>query len=373
MQANELRFYLALYFAPGIGARRLIALREYFGSAERAMHASKSELERVQGLGASTATAIIEQRSEMLEQAESQILKVVGSQQIITYFDELYPEQLKSIYDPPAVLFTDGDPALLTCDKGIAVIGSRRITDYGKQSVRTLCTDLVQEGVTVISGFARGIDTAAHTATFEAHGKTIAVLGSGVDVIYPTNNKSFARELVTSGLGLLVSELPHGTPPDARNFPWRNRIVSGLAQGVVIVESDEKGGSMITAALALDQNREVFAFPGDTTRPMSSGPNYLIRESRARLARNATDILSDMGWINTGRPKKSEKRGPRTDLSLFENRIVSVLEESGGPLQIDALAERAEIEVQDMLFHLLQLEFKSVIRQLAGKQFMLLN
>jgi DNA processing protein len=227
--------------------------------------------------------------------------------------------------------------------------------------------------VTVVSGFAKGIDTAAHFATYESGGNTIAVLGSGVDVIYPQTNKQFATDLVSSGRGAIVSELPLGAPPDARNFPWRNRIVSGISKATVIIESELQGGSMITASLALDESRDVFAIPGDIHRPSSAGPNHLIRESRAKLATSADQILSELGWIDRPGMMKRPQSLARTNLTLFENKIVDVLEAAGGPLQIDALAERAGLDVQDILVQLLTLEFKSIVRQMAGKQFMLVG
>ncbi len=373
MQENELRYYLALYFATGVGARRLINIREYFKSAERAFRAAVQELERVPAIGSTTAATLVAQRATGLENADHQLSMLAEGQQIITFFDDAYPEQLRSIYDPPALLYIKGDASLLAAERAVAVIGSRKVTDYGKRLAHTFSEDLVRERVTIVSGFARGVDTIAHRSAHEAGGKTIAVLGSGIDVIYPANNKQFAEELTQAGSGILVSELPLGTPPDARNFPWRNRIVSGLSHAVLVVESDEKGGSMITASLALDQNREVFAIPGDLGRPMSAGTNMLVRESRAKLVRSASDVLLDMGWIVRDRPQRARQRVPRPDLSLFENRIVEVLESAAEPLQIDVLAERSEMEVQYMLVHLLQLEFKSVVRQLAGKQFMLVR
>ena len=373
MQESELRYYLGLYFATGVGARRLINIREYFKDAERAFRAPANELSRVPGIGGTTAASLVEQREAGLENADKQISMLRDDQQIVTFFDDLYPDQLRSIYDPPALLYVQGDVTLLAPERAIAVIGSRKVTDYGKRIAHAFSEGLVRERVTIVSGFARGVDTIAHRSAVEAGGKTIAVLGSGIDVIYPAGNKQFAQELVSSGAGVIVSELQLGTPPDARNFPWRNRIVSGLSHGVLVIESDEKGGSMITASLALDQNREIFAIPGDLGRSMSAGTNMLIRESRAKLVRSAGDLLSDMGWIVRDRPQRAKQREVRTDLSLFENRIVSVLETAAEPLQIDVLSERSEIEVQDMLVHLLQLEFKSVVRQLAGKQFMLVD
>jgi DNA processing protein len=207
---------------------------------------------------------------------------------------------------------------------------------------------------------------------FDAGGTTIAVLGSGVNHIYPASNKSFADKLVESGRGIIVSELPYNAPPDAKNFPWRNRIVSGLSKAVVVIESEEKGGSMITASIALDQNKEIFALPGDISRSTSRGPNLLIRESRAKLFRSAEDVLTDLGWLDTNVHKRAsrKKSAPdRKDLSLFEGKIVGILDDAGEPLHIDIIAERAELEVQVLLVQLLELEFRDIVRQLGGKYF----
>lgn len=370
---EELHAYVTLSLCPGIGARRLLALIGYFQSAERAMQASEQVLQKIEGVGKETAAAIVENRADRAEVAKRQIDKLTEGRALITYFDERYPERLKKIFNPPALLFAEGNADLLMMDKKVAIIGTRRATDYGKRWTRSIAEELARHGVVIVSGFASGIDTHAHVAAFKEGGSTIAVLGSGLDVIYPASNKTFSRELAESDRGLIVSELPFGARPEARNFPWRNRIVSGLSQAIVIVESDEKGGSMITASMALDENREVYAVPGDLDRPTSNGPNLLIRESRARLLRGPKDILADLGWVVNG--ESVQKRNPihRSSLNLFENRIVDVLVASGGPLHIDHIAETSELEVQDLLVHLLGLEFKGVVRQLAGKQFSLIN
>lgn len=373
MDRNDLLCYLALYSVDGIGAKRLLTLVEYFGGAERAFQASRPELERITGLGKVSINSLLKSREEALEFANRQIEKVTEGRAIITYFDPEYPEELKSIYDPPAMLFCEGNIELFTEERKLAVIGTRRITDYGRRVTKEFVETLVANQVLVVSGFARGIDTHAHVAAFEQGGKTIGVLGSGIDVIYPSTNKGFAKEIIQSGRGMIISELPFGSAPDARNFPWRNRIVSGLSKGTFIVESDQQGGSMITASVALDQGRDVFAVPGDITRPMSTGPNYLIRESRAKLVRSAEEIIEELGWLKEQKGKaRAKELKNRMDLNLFERKIVEVLEDASVALQIDALAERAEIEVQDLLVHLLTLEFKGVVRQMAGKQFELL-
>jgi DNA processing protein len=371
MTAQEIEYYIALSHCEGIGSRRLVTLITYFGSAERAFFANKHELTNVPGIGAETADALTQERTASLATARVELSKLDQDTSLLTYFDERYPQQLRDIFNPPALLYARGNIGLLKTERFISVIGTRRATDYGKRWTKTIVEELVRHDITIVSGFAQGIDTQAHVAAFREGGKTIAVLGSGVDVIYPHSNKSFAKHLIEDDRGLVISELAMGAPPDARNFPWRNRIVSGLSKATIIVESDEKGGSMITASMALDENREVFAVPGDLDRPSSAGPNMLIRESRAKLVRSPLDILIDLGWADASGKALNKKPLSRTSFNLFENKVIDVLEAAGGPLHIDNLAERAELEVQDLLVHLLQLEFKGVVRQMAGKQFSL--
>jgi len=373
LELPELTYYLALHFTSGIGSRRLLALMQYFSLAERAYSASPQEIMNVPGFGKETVAEFISGRTDAIEYAKSQLEKLPDDATIITYFDDGYPSDLKSTYSPPPLLYIRGNAELLKSERVIAIVGSRKTSDYGRQAAKDFAEGLVAENVTVVSGFAKGIDTAAHVATYETGGKTIAVLGSGVDVIYPYSNKSFSEALIESGRGAIVSELPLGAKPDARNFPWRNRIVCGMSRATVIIESEVSGGSMITASLALDESRDVFAVPGDITRPSSSGPNQLIRESRAKLAESAQQVLEELGWSSKSGVRKERQPIERGGLTMFESKIVDVLEAAGGPLQIDSLAERAGLDVQDILVQLLNLEFKSIVRQMAGKQFMLVG
>jgi DNA processing protein len=373
LEQSELTYYLALHFTSGIGSRRLVALMEYFKSAERAFHAPLREVLNVPGFGKGTAEALISDRDEAIREAAAQIERLPERTSIITYFDDGYPSDLKATYSPPPLLYVRGNAALLCEERMIAIVGSRKTSDYGRRAAKEFAEELIRERVTIVSGFAKGIDTAAHQAAFEAGGKTIAVLGSGVDVIYPYSNKTFSEELAASDRGAIVSELPLGTKPDARNFPWRNRIVSGLSRATIVIESEVQGGSMITASLALDESRDVFAVPGDIYRSSSSGPNHLIRESRARLASSAAQVLADLGWAGENAIAKQPKIVDRAGLSMFEAKIIDVLEAAGGPLQVDALAERAGLDIQDILVQLLTLEFKSIVRQMAGKQFVLVG
>jgi DNA processing protein len=373
LERSELTYYLALHFTSGIGSRRLIALTQYFSSPERAFNASSAEVMNVPGFGKGTADAFISDRDEAMAEANSQIERLPYDATIVTYFDEGYPEALKNTYSPPPLLFVWGNAQLLQEERMIAIVGSRKTSDYGRLAAKEFAEAMVQEKVTVVSGFAKGIDTVASQSAYANGGKTIAVLGSGIDVIYPSTNKEFARELISSGRGAIISELPLGSAPLAENFPPRNRIVSGLARATIVIESELKGGSMITAMLAFDQDRDVFAVPGDIYRSSSGGPNQLIAENRAKLAANPEQVLTELGWSSRGVPTKQARQIDRNGLTLFETKIVDVLDEAGGPLQVDVLAERAGLEVQDILVQLLQLEFKSVVRQMAGKQFMLVR
>jgi len=370
MERDELLSYLALSLSNGIGPRRLIALYDYFGSAKKILDASPHEITHIPGIGEGIAEALSVDRHLALAEAEDQLARLPEDGCIVTYYDRDYPDSLRTIHPIPPLLFVRGNREILQYEKMIAIVGSRKTTDYGRRNASEFGAAMAKHNVLVVSGFAKGIDSVAQQSAFNEGGKTIAVLGSGVDVIYPSTNNDFANELIESGRGAIVSELPLSTQPLAHNFPARNRIVSGLSRATVVVESERKGGSLITAWFALDQNRDVYAIPGDIYRSSSSGPNLLIQEARAKLATSPEEILMDLGWLD--KPGQIKKQPiDRNSLSLFENKIVDVLESAGGPLQVDQLAERAELEVQDVLVHLLNLEFKSVVRQMAGKQFML--
>jgi DNA processing protein len=372
MERRELEFFYAIYLSEGIGAQRLIKLYESFGSAEKAFRAPDSELRRVDGIGDTIAGTFCTTREEAYKHAVDEISRLSSGMEIITYFDEDFPNRLKNIYSPPALLFLHGTKELLSAERNIAVVGTRKMSDYGRRMTEEICRDFALESVTVTSGFASGVDTTAHQAVFEAGGTTIAVLGSGLDVIYPSSNKGFAKKLLESGRGLIISELPLGASPEAKNFPWRNRIVSGLSQATLVIESQESGGSLITAAIALDQNKDVFALPADANRPTSKGPNMLIRENRAKLFRSAEDVLLDLGWKESAKEKERSVRKDqkkRTGLSLFESTIVAVLDEAGEPIHIDVIAERTGFDIGQLLVHLLELELRDIVNQPGGKYF----
>jgi len=285
----------------------------------------------------------------------------------VSLWDSEYPSNLKKIYDPPIALFTRG-----TFDAkdaySIAVVGTRDPTSYGVHVAERFATDLARKGLPVVSGLARGIDTAAHGATLRAHGRTIAVIGSGIDRIYPSENGPLAERITHSGA--VVSEYEMGAKPDAVNFPRRNRIISGIALATIVVETGIEGGAMITATTALDQNRDVFAIPFAINDKRKSGTNLLIRESKAMLVECVDDILAELaprlrGIISS--PSPVQREAP-VELSLFERRIYDVLPDDT-PVHIDALAQRSGLSTSDTLVHLLSLEIKGIVRQTPGKMF----
>ena len=290
-----------------------------------------------------------------------QIEKIGGK--IITYWDNQYPQQLKNIYYPPLILYVLGD--LDENDsQSISIVGTRTATDYGKSMVTKFTTSLVKQKITIVSGMARGIDSIAHKTVIKENGRTLAIIGSGLDVIYPPENKKLFRDITEQGA--VISEFPLGTKPDAQNFPKRNRIIAGISLGTLVVETRNNGGAMQTAKHALDQNKEVFAIPGNLTSEQSNGTNTLIQRNGAKLVTEPDDILVELQLklkpeIGVNIPK------PKMDLSLFEEKIYNLLDNK--PKQIDKIASESSLSISDSLINLLSLEFKGVVQQLPGKMF----
>jgi DNA processing protein len=353
---------LKLAAVPGISSIRLRALVNHFKTPDAVFAASFHELTQVNGVDTKIAMKIrqftngeefVQQQCTKLEQAEAQV---------ITFWDAEYPEALKNIYYPPALLFIRG--TLTENDKhAVAIVGTRRASDYGLHIAQKFATELAQHGVTIISGLAYGIDAAAHTAALNAGGRTIAVLGSGVDMIYPPENAKLADRIRANGC--FLSEYPMGTEAHPKNFPARNRIISGLALGTLIVESGLDGGAMITAQFALDQDREVFAIPGHLTAKKSEGPNYLIKEGRAILVQSVDDVLCELELKL--KPLAGKREEQRHDLSLFEATVLNVMTQE--PTHIDTIVDSSNLSTSDVLVTLLTLEFKGLVRQMAGKMF----
>jgi DNA processing protein len=374
---EETLHWLALRMTPGIGAKKTVELLERFGSPVPIFRASASEL-MAWGLPGTIARSIASGCAfdEAIRQHE--LLKAAGAM-MIAYDDPVYPQQLREIFDPPPVLFARGQLPWLN-EVMVGVVGSRRATQYGLSVAEKLGADLAAAGIAVVSGMARGIDTAAHHGALTANGGTIAVFGCGVDLVYPAENRKLAARMAERGL--LLSEFPMGAPAYPQNFPIRNRIVSGLSAGVLVVEGAQYSGSTITARLALDQSREVFAVPGNITNKMSWGPNQLIKQG-AHLVQDAQDVLDALPWtarerLATLRASRASNREEATLPAQMElgpmaplgQQIISFLcVDCGTSLDtlIDGLTEWSSSEIIAVLF---ELELAGQVKQLPGKAYM---
>jgi DNA processing protein len=352
---------VALSLVPGVGPGRIRKLVSRFGTATAVLGASSRALAEVPGIGPQTAGAILSfdayrRVADQFERAER------AGATLTVLSDDAYPRLLREIYDPPTFLWTRG--VLTTADTpAIAVVGTRRATEYGRHVAQTFAAELALLGVSVISGLAFGIDAAAHRGALSGGGVTVAVLGSGVDRIYPGRHTGLARSI--EARGAVVSEYPMGAEPDAPNFPRRNRIISGAAHGTLVVEAYEKGGALITARMALEQNREVFAVPSPINSKAGEGSNYLIQQGYAKLVRSVDEVLEELA--HTGMLPPAPARPAPPPLRPEEQRLHDVLEAS--PQHIDRLCQKTGLDPSSALVHLLSLEFKGMVRQMAGKQF----
>ncbi len=363
---------LILSQIPGIGPARLRQIVSHFGNSEMVFNSSPREILKIEGFSKKLATAVSgfnkSTKFHAAERyAEAQLSKLNKSEAaLISYWDNEYPEMLKKIYDPPPYLFVKGK--LSSIDKySIAIVGTRNPSAYGETMAEKFTHELTRLGITVVSGLARGIDTIVHSAVLKSGGRTISVIGSGVDVIYPPENRNLFNKITEAGA--VISEYEMGTKPDAGNFPKRNRIISGITLGTIIIETAIEGGAMITANTALDQSRDVFAIPGMITDKRSSGCNVLIRDSRAKLITSIDDVLNELSSKLKPVLKNILKTDVKVDLNLtfFEKKIFDVLDDE--PTHIDLLAEKAGMFTSDALVNLLSLEFKGIVKQMAGKIF----
>ena len=350
-----------------IGPAKIRNLLAEFKNLSNILSASSSELIDADGISRELASRIrkISTERNIVEKylaKELKTLEKLGGK-IITVWDEEYPQILKKIYDPPLVLYLLGE--FNENDKySIAVVGTRNPTNYGKVQAEKIVRDLVDQNITIVSGLARGIDSVAHSTAIKNSGRTIAIIGSGLDVIYPSENKKLLQDI--SQNGVVISEFNLGTQPNAENFPKRNRIISGLSLGTLVVETSITGGAMQTARLSLDQDREVFAIPGNLGIKQSEGTNLLIQRSEAKLVASAEDILTELQLklkpvVGKNIPKQQK------DLTIFEEKIYNTL--TTDPLYIDKIAELCNLSTSDCLVNLLSLEFKGLIKQLPGKMF----
>ncbi|MDO9574004.1 MAG: DNA-processing protein DprA [Candidatus Contubernalis sp.] len=355
---SDKKYWAALAKISCLGSIRLLNLIKSMSSAKEVWHSSSEDLERVQGITPKISQTIVEERPKMDVDGSWQEIKAKGIQ-VITYEDEAYPESLKHIHAPPALLYVKGT-ALFEKGKRVAVVGTRKCTSYGKKMAMEISRTLAEQGFTVVSGMARGIDTLAHISCLKAGGSTIAVLGSGLDVIYPRENEGLSKRIIEKGA--LISEFPPGTKPLPRNFPMRNRIISGLSLGIVVVESAEKSGALITADCALEQGREVFAVPGNVDSPYSRGCNRLIKEG-AVLLESPIDILQELGYDVIYESLAQEI----VSLTSQEEKLLNFL--TPQPTQVDSLRAQCGLSSRQLNTLLTLLELKKLIKQLPGKYF----
>ncbi|MFW5973386.1 MAG: DNA-processing protein DprA [Bacteroidota bacterium] len=358
---DEEQALVALSLVPGVGPWRIRSLLARFGRASAVFRAPYAALSAIPGIGPSTCEAIRTFDDSQAIENQMKCAAALGAALVVAGSEE-FPRLLAETYDPPAFLWVRGDVSALH-RPSVAVIGTRRPSDYGRRVAFEIAEALARSGITVVSGFAYGIDRRAHEGALAAGGRTAAVLGSGIDVIYPGSHVQLAESVV--GSGCLVSEFPFGTKPDAPNFPRRNRIVSGLTLGTIVVEAHETGGALITARLAIEQNREVFAVPSPVHARTGSGTNRLIRDGHARLIETAEDVLLDLGL--TDHAGSQSEQPPPPQLSGLEEVLFDAL--TTEPVHIDSLGARTDLDSSTALVYLLNLEFKGLVRQMAGKQF----
>lgn len=362
MNLEALRALLQLTTVPGIGPTRIRALVAHFHSAPDALSASMNALCQVPGIERVLAENIRAHGDHTFAERQLELLARRGTR-LLTYWDEDYPALLKKIPDPPVLLYVEG--ALASSNENLlAIVGTRAPTQYGKMVAEKLSGELAARGFTIVSGLARGIDTIAHRTALKSGGRTLAVLGSGLDVMYPAENEKLAREI--SEHGAIISEYPFGAKPDAANFPRRNRIISGLSLGVLVIEAGVESGAMITANLALEHNREVFAVPGSIMSMKSAGPHRLISEG-AKLVQNVENVLEELlGQLDFFGKPRSEDR-PLPELEPKSKRIYDLL--SHEAMHIDELIRKTELSSSEAMTLLLELEFKNLVQQLPGKFF----
>ena len=351
-------FWVAFHFVPYIGPSRIRRLRDHFGSLARAWESDGTRLRAV--LDERSCTALLEHRAKidvagLMERLTSDHISVV------TLDDDGYPALLREIGSPPPVLFFRGQ-LQETDSAAVAVVGTRRVTSYGREMAFQIGQGLARAGVTVVSGLAKGVDGIAHRAALEAGGRTIAVLGSGVNRIYPHEHTRLAAQIADQGA--VLSDYGPDRKPDAPNFPARNRIISGLSLGVVVIEAPERSGALITVDFAADQGRDVFAVPGSATAPNSAGTNTLIREG-ARLVRSADDVLEDL-QLRRGSSDVEPVQQPLL-MNEDERRVIAVL--TSDPQHIDDIAERSTMTLPGVSALLVTLELQGQVRNVGAQHY----
>ncbi len=355
---DELAYWVGFNRVAGIGPARLRALLDFFGNASSAWRGDSADLQEA-GLDRRSLTNLLAARKSIDLAGELERLDQAGVA-VLTWESDDYPLNLRNIFDPPPVLFLKGE-LLPEDDWAVAIVGTRRASVYGKEAARQLGADLARNGVTVVSGLATGIDSIAHQAALDAGGRTLAVLGSGVDVIYPRQNQRLAEAIQQRGA--LISEYPLGTQPDRTNFPPRNRIISGLSLGSVIVEAGQRSGALITASFALDQGRDVFAVPGSIFQRSCEGSNRLIQDG-ARPVLSVNDVLEELNLAQVTQQAEVRATVPTTPT---EDALLALL--SADPTHVDELGRAANLPAGEVASTLALLELKGLARQVGGMNY----
>ncbi len=380
LSPEEELYWLALHLLPGLGPRKSQQLLAKLRSPQAIFRCSKSELEAY-GVNGSVAQSIASGVSFEEAAAQHDKMRQTGTK-LVTATSPAYPARLRDIFDPPVALFVQGRVELLN-EVGIGVVGTRRPSAYGLAAAERISRELAEAGLSIVSGMARGIDTKAHTAALEAGGMTVAVFGCGIDVIYPAENRRLAERLATQGL--LVSEFPMGAPGYPQNFPIRNRIISGVSAGVLIVEGAQYSGSTITAKLAADQGREVFAIPGNITAAMSWAPNLLIKQG-AKLVQEWNDVVAELPDVDREKLARRQRQrllefensqgepvqqvaAPDRPSAPLESAVMKLLQFDKG-LHLDHLMEVLEGQTSsELIAALFDLELRGLVRQLPGRNY----
>jgi DNA processing protein len=363
MDQNKLSL-LALHFIPGIGNFIIKQLISYCGTAEKVFKTPKGKLQKIPGIGDVTAEAIIKGKPFAL--AEKELRKSEKEKVGLIFFtDKIYPSRLKQIADAPTLLYTKGEINFEN-PKSVAVVGTRKSTDYGRECVELLISHLKKHDALIISGLAYGIDIQAHRQALKHNLPTLGIMGSGIDVMYPPSHLETAKKMLVNGG--IVSENPLGTKPDAHNFPARNRIIAGLCDVLVVVEAAKKGGALITAEIANTYNKDVMAFPGNVDRSYSEGCNSLIKTNKAHLITSIEDLEYVMNWnMDVKNPSKKTERVILEAYEPEEQIILKVLLENNNQLMIDELSWRSGVPIGKLASLLLTLEFKGVLSPMPGK------
>lgn len=360
-------YWLALNMVPGVGRKLYHRLIKHFHSPEKVFQASHRQLLQIEGVGENLAESITSFKLDEHIEREKKIVEL-NRVSILTFQDNLYPENLKKIYDPPPILYMKGSITKMD-NIAVAIVGTRIPSRYGKLVTEKISSELAERGVTIISGMASGIDSIAHRSTIAAGGRTIAVFGCGVNMTYPSENINLKEKIIENGA--VLSEFPMNARPERTNFPMRNRIISGLSLGTIVIEAAEKSGALITSDFALEQGKDVFAIPGNINSPKSKGTNRLIKMG-AKLVENADDVIEEFPYEIKMLLQSCGKQKEITELpelSDDEMKLYSLLSEE--ETHIDTLIQESKMTSQKVSALLIQMELKDVIKQQSGKMFVI--